>query len=95
MFYQPSPQCVVEAIQKFVLNVVVFQLETGEQRWYIIRCYLTPDNTSTIESVIAALKNRPRGSDLLVAADLNANLDKQEGYWREEEIMSALTAAGL
>ena len=45
-------------------------------------CYLSPDNTSTIESVIAALKERPIGAELLVAGDFNANLVDPEGDWR-------------
>ena len=48
VFYCPSPRYVVEAIQQFGPNIVGFQLVTGERRWYIIRCYLAPDNTSTI-----------------------------------------------
>ena len=50
------------------------QLTTGAQWWYIIGCYLAPDNTSTIESVVAALKERPRGAALLVAGYLNTML---------------------
>ena len=71
-------------IQQFRPNVVGFQMATGEQLWYIIRCYLAPNGTSTIESVVAALKDRHRGLDLLVAGDLNANLEQPEGDQREE-----------
>ena len=85
----------MDAIQYFSTNVVGFQLETGEQRWYIIECYLTLDDTSTIESVIAALKECPQGSELLVAGDLNTNLDQPEGDWMEEDIAEALTASVL
>ena len=95
MFYQPSPRYAVEATQQLRSNVVGFQLATGERRWYIIRCYLAPNDTSTIESVVAALKERPRGSEMLVAGDLNANLDHPEGYRREEEIAAALIEAGF
>ena len=42
--------------------------------------------TSTIESVVAALKERPKGPELLVAGDFNANLDQLEGYQRDEDI---------
>ena len=49
----------------------------------------------TIESVLAALNEHPRGLDLLVVGDLNANLEEPEGYCREEDITVALTAAGL
>ena len=70
-------------------------MATGERRWYIIGCYLTPDYTSMIESVVAALKDRPRGSELLVAGDLNAKLDHLDGYQREEAIAAELTAEEL
>ena len=51
-----------------------FHLSTGERWWYIVGCYLAPDDTSTIESVVAALKERPRGAGLLVVGDFNVNL---------------------
>ena len=83
----------MEAIQQFGQNIFGFQLEMGERRWYIIGCFLVPDNTSTIESVIASLKERPRGLELLVVVDFNANLDHTEGDWRAEDIVAALTTA--
>ena len=57
----------MEAVQQFGPNVVGFQLATGERCWYIVGCYLVPDDTSTIECVVAALKERPRSAKLLVA----------------------------
>ena len=62
----------MEAIQQFEPNIVGFQMATGEQRWYIIGCYLALEDTSTIEIVITVLKKRPRGLELLVVGDLNA-----------------------
>ena len=76
VFYRPSPRYAVEAIQKFVTNFFGFQLAMGEQQFYIIGYCLAPDDTSMIESVIAALKERPQGSELLMVGDLNANLEK-------------------
>ena len=61
VFYRSSPHYALEAIQKFGPNFVGFQLAAGEQRCYIIRYYLTPNNTLTIESFVAALKECPRG----------------------------------
>ena len=72
-----------------------FQLATGARRWYIIRCYLAPDNTSTIESVVAALKERPKGTALVVVGDLNTALDDPENNRRGTEIAAALIEAGL
>ena len=55
-----------------------FQLATGARRWYIIGCYLAPDDTSTRESVVAVLKEMPKGTALVVAGDLNTALDDPE-----------------
>ena len=95
VFHWPLLRYAVEAIHQFWSNVISFQLVTGEQQWHIIVCYLAPDNTLTIESVIAALKDFPRGSELLVTGDLNINLEDPEGDRREEGITAALTTAGL
>ena len=75
LFYRPSPILAVEAIREYGPNVMSFEVATGARRWYIIGCYLAPDNTSTIESVVAALKERPKGTVLVVAGDLNTALD--------------------
>ena len=48
LFHQLAQNFSVEAIQKFGPNAVGFHLVTGERRWYIMGCYLTPNNTSTI-----------------------------------------------
>ena len=91
VFYRTSPYFEVEAVGQFGPNVIGFQLETGVWRWYIIGCYLAPDNTSTIESVVAALKERPRGAALLMAGDLNTTLTEQENDRRGTYIAAALT----
>ena len=53
-----------------------------ERRWYIVGCYLAPENISTIESVVAALKERPLESKLLEAGDFNVELLESKGDWR-------------
>ena len=62
VFHRLAPYFAVESIQKFRPNVVGFQLATGERRWYILGFHLAPKDTSTIESVVAALKERPMGA---------------------------------
>ena len=62
---------------------------------FIIGCYVAPDNASIIESVIAALIECPRGSELLVPEDCNANLNQPEGDHRKEEIAAELMVVGL
>ena len=54
-----------------------------------------PDDTSTIERVVAALKERPKGTTLLVMWDLNTPLDDPENDRIGTEIAVALTEAGL
>ena len=66
-------------MEKFGPNVIGFQLATGARRWYIVGCYLAPDNTSMMERVVEALRSRPRGAELLVAGDFNMNLATPEG----------------
>ena len=95
VFHRPAPNFAVEAVQQFRPNVVSFQLATGGRRWYIVGCYLAPEDTSRIESVVSALKERPRGSELLVAVDFNTNLEDPEGYRRGEDIAAALATDGL
>ena len=65
VLHWPAPYFAVEAIQQFGTNFVSFQMETGARQWYIVGYYLAPDNTLTIESVVAALKDRPRGAELM------------------------------
>ena len=37
-------------------------------------CYLAPDDARTIERVVTALGDQPRGTALVVAGDLNTDL---------------------
>ena len=82
-------------MQQFGPNVIGLQLATGVRRWYIVGCYLAPDNTLTIERAIEALKERPKRAELLVAGDLNINFEAPEGDRREEDIAATLAAEGL
>ena len=95
VFRRPAPHFAMEAVQQFGPNVVVFQLATGGRRCYIVGCYIAPDDTSTIESVIAALKERPRGAELLVVRAFNVNLSDQEGDQREENMAAEMAKEGL
>ena len=95
MFHWPAPHLAVEAVQKFRTNVVGFQLAMGEWQWYIVGCYLAPDNTLVIESVVATLKERPRGTRLLVTGEFNINLAELEGDRRGEDIAASMATEGL
>ena len=68
---------------------------TGARRWYIVGFYLTPDNTSTMERFVEALRERPEGAELMVAGDMNINLAEPEGNQREEYIAATLATEGM
>ena len=52
VFHRPAPHFAVEAVQKFGPNVIGFQMVMGARRWYIVGCYLAPENISKIERVV-------------------------------------------
>ena len=52
-----------------------FKVAMGARRWYIIGCYLAPDDTETIDRVVTALGDRPKGTALVVTGDLNTDLE--------------------
>ena len=95
VLYQASPQFLVEAIQQFDPYVVNFHLGKGKWRWFILGCYLATDDASTLQSVVTALRERPRGDKLLVTGDFNADLSRPEGADQDKEIAAVLVAAGL
>ena len=58
-------------------------------------CYLAPNDTLAIESVVTALKERPQGAKLLGEGDFNVKLLDPEGDWRGEYITVELETEGL
>ena len=50
---------------------------------------------TSIEIVVAALKDRPRGAELLVTGDFNVNLSEPEGDRRGEDIAADMATEGL
>ena len=95
LFYMPSTLFEVEAIREYRPNVLSFEVATGARRWYIIGCYLAPDDAQTIERVVTALGYQPRGTALLVVEDLNTDLEATENDRRGSEIVAAMTEAGV
>ena len=72
-----------------------FEVATGVRRWYIIGCYLAPEDTATIERVVTALGDRPKGTTLVMVGDLNTDLEDSERNRRGTEIAGAMTAVGV
>ena len=74
---------------------MIFEVATGARRWYIIGCYLAPNDTETIERVVTALGDRPKGTALIVAGDLKTDLGDSESDRRGTEIAAEMTEAGV
>ena len=85
----------VEAVREYRPNILSFEVATGGQRWYIIGCYLAPNNARMIERIVTAMGDQPRGTALLVAGDLNTDLGATENDRRGSEIAAAITEAGV
>ena len=82
-------------MEKFGPNVLGFQIATGARRWYIVGVYIAPEDTTTMERVVEAIRRKPRGAELLVAGDFNVNIAALEGDRRAEDIATELATAGL
>ena len=95
LFYRPSPIFEVEAVWEYGPDVISFEVATGARRWYIIGYYLAPNDAETIEWVVTALGDKPRGTALIVAGDLNTDLGDTENDRRGSEIAAVMTEAGV
>ena len=85
----------VEAIHQFGANIIACQMAMGERQLYIVGCYLALGYGVKIWGVEMAMKEWPRGTDLIVAGDLNVYLEKAGGQGRDKEIAAMVTTAGL
>ena len=85
----------MEAVWEYGPNVLSFEVATGARRWYIIGCYLAPENAETIERVVTALGDKPKGTALIVVGDLNTDLWETENDMRGSDIAAAMTEAGV
>ena len=57
--------------------------------------YIAPEDTTTMERVVEAIRRNPRGAELVVAGDFNVDIAAPEGDWRAEHIATELATAGL
>ena len=90
VFYRSAENFSVEALQTYRANVVIFQLASGDRRGFIVGCYLAPDDASTIYDIVADIRKRPRGSELLVVGNFNNNMDAPEAWEWDKGIATAL-----
>ena len=95
LFYREGAGFAVEEVMPYGPNVISFEVVTSRRRWYIIGCYLAPDDARTIERVVTAMGDQPRGTALIVAGDLNTDLGDMACDGRGTEIAAAITKAGL
>ena len=79
MFFRTEEHFSVEAIQLYGANVASFQLASSGQRFHIVECYLELDGASTIEDIVPATSQRPRGATMLMVRYFNTNLAAPEG----------------
>ena len=93
VFYPKAEHFSIEELHLHGPNVIRFMLVIGRRRWHIMGCYISSRDASTIEDAIAAIRNRSFGGDILVAVNLNANLEDLEGTPQSEAISDEPTAA--
>ena len=86
IFYRDVPHFQVKYFHPHSPNVTSIHLDSDGSRCFIDRCYLAPDNASTIESIILAIGQRPHGSALLVASDFIVYLMVPEDNRCREDI---------
>ena len=95
MFYREGAGFAVEEVRKYRPNVLSFEVVSGRRRWYIVGCYIAPDDAQTIEQVVTALGDQLKGTALVVAGGLNTDLGEVECDRRGTEISAELTEAGM
>ena len=95
MFYQATEKLSVEALRLYGENVARFKLALGGRRWFIVGCYLAPDNALTIEDIFASISQWTRGAALMVVGYFNTNMAAPEVWAWDEVIVSALSEEGL
>ena len=85
----------MEEVRTYGPNFIRFKVVTGRRRWYIIGCYIAPNDAWTIERVVTTLGDQPRGTTLIVAGYFNTDLGEMASNRRGTEIAAAITEAGL
>ena len=64
----------VEAVQVRTPNLLMFQLVTGEERYYVMGMYIPPADTTGVEDLRVAWDACPKKCKPLLMGDLNINL---------------------
>jgi hypothetical protein len=73
----------VESVRIAMLNLLTFQLVTGNEQFYCMGVYIPPTVTLGVEELRAAWKACPAGCTPLVLGDLNINFSDPQNKWEE------------
>ena len=90
VLFRDAPHFKVEDKQPHGKNATIFKLASGGRRWFISGCYITPDDITTIESIVVAISQCTRGALLLAAGYFNDDLAELEGSQGGEDIVVAI-----
>jgi hypothetical protein len=74
LFWRASETYEVKEVEICGPNALTFQLVLGATRWYIIGCYIPPNNLTTLTHVKHAWQACPKGCLPIMLGDLNINL---------------------
>ncbi len=73
-FWMASDLYKAEEVELRGPNVLSFQLVSGATRFYIVGCYILPNNLTTLMHVKEAWMTCPKGCLPIVLGDMNVNL---------------------
>jgi hypothetical protein len=76
------------------LNILTFQLITGDKGFYIVGAYIPPNYTRGVEDLRRVVEECPAGCKLLVIGDLNINVGFPQDE-QEEVIVDLLDKTNL
>ncbi len=74
LFWRASDLYEVEEVELHGPTVLSFELVLGATRYYIVGCYILPNNLTTLTHVEQAWMACPKGCLPIVLGDLNINL---------------------
>jgi hypothetical protein len=74
LFWRASDLYEVEEVELHGPNVLSFQLVLGATRYFIVRCYILPNDLTTLTHVEQVWMACPKGCLPIVLGDLNVNL---------------------
>ena len=94
LFWRTSGTYEIEQVEIRGPNVLSFQLVSGAARWYIIGCYIPPNDLTTLTHVDEAWRACPKGCLPILLGDLNVNLAAPRNN-RDDTIADQVDAMAL